>query len=151
MICNYDGCGCERPERHEKRDCSPCMRGIMILVGIIGGLIFAAIAVTLFISSILAWAGFTAWVALVTALVYLLVLLVIALTSETSGKVVRCIRCYLGGLIFGIFGTIFAGFLGIVSEFALISFFSALIVGLIAFFFAYMIISVLFLIRCVID
>lgn len=145
MICNYEGCGCTRQKENS------CMRGIMILVGIIGGLVFAALAVLLFISSLLPWAGFTAWTALITALVYLLTLLIIAFTSDERSKAARCIRSNLGGLIFGIFGTIFSGFLGIVSEFALISFFSAIILGFIAFFFAYMIISVLFLLLCTLD
>lgn len=148
MICNYDGCGgsSHRPDREE---CTPCIRGIMILVGIIGGIIFAAIGVLLFITSLFIPANFAVWVALITALVYLFAILIIPAFGESTEKAADCIRCHLGGIIFGIFGTIFSGLLGTSTILIGISVVAAIIVGLVFFFFAYMIISIFFLIRCI--
>lgn len=141
MICNYDECSC-RNERPCK--CNDCEKGIMILVSIIGGLVFAAVVVLLFINNFLAVPGFAGWTALISALVYLAGLIAAAV-SEKSRK---CIRCSLGSLIFGIFGTIFSGYLSIAAAITVGEVFSTIIVALTAFFFAYMIVSTLFLIRC---
>lgn len=142
MICNYDECPC-RNERPCK--CNDCEKGIMILVSIIGGLVFAAVVVLLFINNFLAVPGFAGWTALISALVYLAGLIAAAAVSEKSRK---CIRCSLGSLIFGIFGTIFSGYLSIAAAITVGEVFSTIIVALTAFFFAYMIVSTLFLIRC---
>lgn len=142
MICNYENCNC-RPDRDSM--CSRCENGLAILVGIIGGLVFTAITVLLFINGFLESTGLSGWVALVTAIVYLLILVGAASVSE-KGK--KCICCSLGSVIFGIFGTIFSGYLSVATAIAVGEVFSAIIVGLTAFFFAYMVISVLFLIRC---
>ena len=144
MICNYDGCGCGMSEKKQ----SPCMNGIMILVSIIGGLLFTTAAVLLFVFSLITTVGFIAWVALITGLVLLLTLLIFSFTAEDNCKAAKCTRCYLGGLLFGIFGSIFTGLLGIATSFAAIAVFPAVILGLVSFFFAYMIISTLFLIKC---
>lgn len=120
----------------------------MILVSIIGGLVFAAVTVLLFINNFLAGTGLSGWVALISALVYLGGLIAAAAASE---KAKQCICCMLGSLIFGIFGTIFAGYLSIAATITVGAVFSTVIVALTAFFFAYMIIGTLFLIKCLSD
>ncbi len=144
MICNYEGCGCGMSERRR----GSCMNGIMILVSIIGGLLFTTAAVLLYINSLITTVGFIAWVALIVGLVLLLTLLIFSFAAEDNCKAAKCTRCYLGGLLFGIFGSIFTGAIGIATDFATVAVFPAVILGLIAFFFAYMIISLLFLLKC---
>ena len=78
MICNYDECPC-RNERPCK--CNDCEKGIMILVSIIGGLVFAAVVVLLFINNFLAVPGFAGWTALISALVYLAGLIAAAVSD----------------------------------------------------------------------
>lgn len=143
MICNYENCPC-RPDREE--GCNRCENGLAVLIGIIGGIVFTTITVLLFINGFLAGLGLSGWVALVSAVVYLFALIALAAVSE-EGK--ECICCSLGSLIFGIFGTVFSGYLSVATTITVGAVFSTVIVGLTAFFFAYMIISTLFLIRCV--
>ena len=140
VICNYDNSA-----SNNRQTCHTCERGLSVLVGIIGGIVFTAVAVLLFINGFLTSAGFAGWVALITALVFLAGLIVAAAVSEKGRE---CIGCYLGSLVFGIFGTIFSGYLSISADITAGTVFPAVIVGLPAFFFAYMIISRFFLLRC---
>ncbi len=145
MICHYEGCSCccER-----ESSCNSCEKGLSGLVGIIGGIVLTVVTVLLFINGFLTGLGLSGWVALVSAVVYLITLIAVATVSE-RGR--RCIECYLGSLIFGIFGTIFSGYLSVATTITAGTVFPAVIVGLTAFFFAYMVISTLFLIRCIVN
>ena len=143
MICNYDNCSCASSEI---QDCSKCQNGITILVSILGGIVFAVIVTLLFINNFLAEPGLSAWVALIAALVYLLAAGAAAAVSEKAAK---CISCSLASVLIGIFGTVFAGYLSIAATITAGDVFSTVIVALAAFFFAYMIISTLFLIKCI--
>lgn len=131
--------------------CSECSRGMMILTGIISGLVFAAVVVLLFINSLLT-AVFPAILAsLIAGLVTLGVVLSAAVfpCEDTAGK--KCIRCHLGGLFFGILGTIASAFLAISTDLAVGSVIAAVTVGLTAFFFAFMLVSLLFLVKCAVK
>ena len=89
MLCGYN---CQSaPACNEGGRCqgsfSRCMNGIMVLVGIISGLVFAAAAVLLFINSLV-----TAWFpAVLPALVTgVALLLVVALTMKpVKGEIVK--------------------------------------------------------------
>ena len=149
MICNYNT---ESAVTEKKCDeCSTCLSRIMVLVGIIGGIVFAAAGVLLFIASLITVPFTAVLTALITSIVYLLILLIVALTSERGTKVRCCIRKNIGGLIFGIFGTIFASILAVATDLTTVSVIAAVLIGLTFFFFAYMIISVLFLILCAVK
>ena len=145
MVCNYEN-GCSG-----QKSCSDCRSSLMVLVGIIGGIIFAAAGILLFINGLITVPGYAGWVALIAALVYLFVLIASAVSSDTAGNMPCCIRKNTGSLFFGIAGTILAGILVISTELAAASVFSIILVGLLFFFFAYMIITTLALIRCVTD
>lgn len=145
MMYTYDSCACVQ---EREQSCSRCENGLSVLVGIIGGIIFTAVVVLLFINGFLTNIVFSGWVALISALVFLAGVVIIASASQ-KGRV--CIRCSLGSLIFGILGTIFSGYLSIAFELTAGEVFPAVIVGLTAFFFACMVISTLFLIRCLAD
>ncbi len=145
MICNYESCRCESGTKN----CG-CMKGIMTLVGIIAGIVFTAAVVLLFINSFIDTANNIVWAELITALVYLFAVLAIGVISR-NGNADKCIRCNSASLFTGIFGTIFSGLLAIGTTFAADDVFSAVILGLTSFFFAYMIISVLYLIKCTTD
>lgn len=126
------------------------MSGIMILVSIIGGIVFAAAAVLLFINSLLTQVDFFVWTALITALVYLFTVIAIsAARPEESAGV--CVRCNAAGLFTGIFGTIFSGALAVSAVLTAGEVFSTIILALTAFFFAFMIITALFLVKCITD
>lgn len=144
MICNYDSCNCNNCGNRQ----NSCMNGIMILVSIIGGLLFTTAAVLLFINSLITTVGFIAWIALIVGLVFLFALLIFSFAAENCGTSTKCTRCYLGGSLFGIFGSIFTGLIGIATSFAEVAVFPAVILGLVSFFLAYMIISTLFLLKC---
>ena len=131
--------------------CSRCSRGMMILTGIISGLVFAAVVVLLFINSLLT-ALFPAMLAsLIAGLVTLGVVLSAAVFpgEDTAGK--KCIRCHLGGLFFGILGTIASSLLAVSTDLAAGSVIAAVTVGLTAFFFAFMLVSLLFLVKCAVK
>lgn len=144
MICSYDSCG--SPTENRRPECTPCMSGVMVLVGIIGGIVFALIATLLFVNSLITLVNFAVWVALIFGLVYLLSIIT---GSALSKKLADCVRCHFGGLLFGVLGLIFSALLGITVEFAVTSILSIILVALTTFFFAYVIISALFLIKCV--
>lgn len=147
MLCGYDNC--QNEVRRER--CNSCMRGIMILVGIIGGIIFAAAAVLLFINSLLTSAFTGVLIALITAIVFMFIILIGAFASSCGSKVRDCIRCNVAGLFIGILGTIAAGIIAVSTDLAAVSVLSAVLLGLTAFFFAYMLITVLFTVICVTD
>lgn len=127
------------------------MQGIMVLVGIISGLVFAAAGVLLFINSLLT-APFTALLtALITGIVFLFVVLIGAFVSERGSALRECLRCNTGALFFGIFGTIAAGSIAVSVDLAAGSVIAAVMIGLTAFFFAFMLVSALFTVRCITD
>ena len=74
MLCNYDSACGERNEMNNRKRCNNCMTGIMVLVGIIAGIIFASITVLLFIFGqlLLVYVG-----ALAAFAVYLAVVIII--------------------------------------------------------------------------
>lgn len=145
MMCSYESCSCVQ---EQEQSCSKCENGLSVLVGIIGGIVFTAVVVLLFINGFLTTLGFSGWVALISALVYLAGTVALSAVSE---KAKVCIRCSLGSLVFGIFGTIFSGYLSIAADITAGAIFPAVIAGLTAFFFAYMVISTLFLIKCLVK
>jgi len=142
MICNYDNCCSE----NKKRCCNECMSGLAVLVEIIGGLLFTAIVVLLFINGILTSAEAIATAALISGLVYLGVLTASSLLPDGE-SLKGCVGCNLAGIITGIFGTVFSAVIGIAVTFTAGDTISAVILGIIAFFFAYMIISTFFLVK----
>ncbi len=148
MLCNYDNtCHIDRG----KRGCGKCMTGIMVLVGIIAGIVFAAITVLLFSVGLLTAVYFGMLTALITGIIILTVVLVSALFSESRSRLTLCIRKNIGGLFFGILGTILAGFLAISVNPITVTIFNLIIVGLVSFFFAFMLVSLLFIVMCVLE
>ena len=77
MLCNYSGFQCPESgaENTSAERCTTCMKGMMILVGIISGIVFAIVGILLFINSLLTAPLAVIWTALGTALVYLFFLL----------------------------------------------------------------------------
>ncbi len=140
----YDSCTCRNDNVQE---CNRCETGLSVLVGIISGIIFTAVVVLLFTNGLITDPGFAGWAALITVLVYLFVVIAVAAGSE-KGR--NCLECYLGSIIFGIFGTIFSGYLSVSTVLEAGTVFPAVVVGLTAFFFAYMIAGTFFLIRCIV-
>lgn len=126
------------------------MKGIMILVSIIGGLVFAAAVVLLFINSFITQVNFFVWTALISALVYLFALIAVS-AAKPDGSAGLCVRCNSAGLFTGIFGTVFSGALAVSAALAVGDIFSIIILALTAFFFAFMIISSLFLVKCITE
>ena len=147
MICNYETCCCENSK---KNDCA-CMKGIMVLVGIIGGIIFAAISALLFVNSLISAPSLILWTALVSALVYLFTIIAASVYAQDKPKTIHCIKCNIAGIFIGIFGTIFSGVIEIATTLTVGEIFPVVILTLTAFFFAYMIISALFLVKCIVD
>ena len=132
--------------------CSKCSRGMMILTGIISGLVFAAAVVLLFINSLLTAvfpAVLTSLIAGLAALGAVLSAAVFPCCEGSTGK--KCIRCHLGGLFFGILGTIASALLAVSTDLAAGSVIAAVTVGLTAFFFAFMLVSLLFLVKCAVK
>ena len=142
MICNYESCCAE----NSRKRCNECMSGAAVLIEIIGGLVFCAAVVLLFINGLLTSAGTIATAALISGLVYLGLLTVSSLVSKAG-----CISCNLPGIITGIFGTVFSSVIGTAITFTAGETLSAVVIGIIAFFLAYMIISTLFLIKGCIE
>lgn len=150
MLCGYN---CQSaPACNEGGRCqgsfSRCMNGIMVLVGIISGLVFAAAAVLLFINSLV-----TAWfpavlTALVTGVALLAAVVVLSVVRCVSDKGRSCIRCRLAGLMFGIIGTILSAFIAVSADLTAVSVTAAVVLGITAFFFAYMVVSLLFVALC---
>ncbi len=150
MLCGYN-CQPENNNAGEQRCCdgfSRCMNGIMILVGIIAGLVFAAAVVLLFINSLVTAFFPAVLTALITGIVLLISVLVLSLADGGSTAAMRCLRCKLGGLLFGIVGTILTSFIAVSADLTVVSVTSGVLLGLVAFFFAYMIVSLLFTAFC---
>lgn len=147
MLCNYDGCNGTDNESKPER-CDKCMTGITVLVSIIAGIVFSALTLTLFKIGFLPFACVGIAVALAVAVIFLFVLLIGGIREEHNHRLSKCVCCNLGGLFFGIIGTILSGIIGVSSFILCWHFFSIIIVGLTAFFFAYMLISIFFLIKC---
>ncbi len=151
MLCNYDSACGERNEMNNRKRCNNCMTGIMVLVGIIAGIIFASITVLLFIFGQLLLVYVGALAAFIIGAVTLFIVLIAALQSENRPKLASCIRCHLGGLFFGILGTLFSGFLAISAILISLSILAVVFVGFTAFFFAFLLVSILFLVICAVD
>ena len=148
MLCSYDCC---QSENTETRSCDRCMSGIMVLVSIIAGIVFAAIFVLLFVNSLLT-APFTGiLVSLITAIVFMFIVLIASYASKNDARLKNCIRCNAAVVFIGILGTIAAGILAVSVELVVGSILSAVLIGLTAFFFAYMLISILFSVICMTD
>ena len=145
MICSYER---PCPERKCPDSCTECMRGIGILVGIISGLLFAAAVVLLFMNSLLTEIFSGVLSVLITGIVVLFIVLTAALASGCESRAKSCLKCYTGSLFFGIIGTILSAFLAVSTELAADSVFAIVAVGLTAFFFAYLIIAILFFVLC---
>ena len=150
LLCGYN---CQSvPACAEESRCrgsfSRCINGIMVLVGIISGLVFAAAVVLLFVNSLI-----TAWfpavlTALITGVALLTAVVVLSVFRGTSDNGRSCIRCLFGGLMFGIIGTILSAFIAVSADLTAVSVTAAVVLGITAFFFAYMIVSLLFVALC---
>lgn len=153
MLCNYGGFQCPETGTEDAgvERCSACVKGMMILVSIISGIVFAIAGVLLFVNSLLTAPLAVIWTALGTALAYLFFLLLVPLFRSGCRRLSECICCHFGGLIFGIFGTIFSAVIGAAITLTAGDILSTVIVGLVFFFFAYLIVSTLFLIKCFLN
>lgn len=151
MLCNCNyGC-CQPTDSQPTVECTTCTKGMMILVGIISGILFAVAGVLLFINSLLTVPAAAAWTTLAAAAVYLTALLILPAASCSCGKIADCIRCHFGGIITGVFGALFSSVIGVALTLTVGDILSTVIIALIFFFFAYMIVSTLFLIKCLIS
>lgn len=147
MMCDYDYNG-QYVSSSTTDICSRCRNGMMILVGIISGLVFAALVVLLYINSLLTAMFPAVLTSLITGLAALGLVTAAALFSGDNSRTKGCIRCHLGGLFFGIIGTIISSFLAISTDLAAGSVIAAVTVGMTAFFFAYLLVSLLFIVLC---
>ena len=118
---------------------------MMVLIGIISGIVLAAVGVSLFLTSVLT-APFTA--ALTTLIIAAVFLFTVIIASFLSCKVKNCICCHKGSLFFGIFGTLIASLVAVSVTLTTASVLSAVIVGLVFFFFGFLLVSTLFLVLC---
>ncbi len=119
----------------------------MVLVSIIGGIVFAAAAGLLFANNLLPEVSLGVLIALISGLVLLGLLPVYRFVRSAE----QSLCCYFAGIMFGVLGTIFSAFLSVMMTLDPASAMSIAAVVLTAFFFAYMVISVLFLLRPVAD
>ena len=71
MLCNYDKCPNE-----ENNQCPECMSGMMVLIGIIGGIVAAAVGVLLFVNEILTAPFTAALAALIISSVFLFTVII---------------------------------------------------------------------------
>lgn len=145
MLCGYESC---QTDSRCADSYSRCMKGIMILVGIIGGLIFAAAVILLFINSLIPSVFGAVLASLITGLVLLALTLGASLFLPCGSEAKACLSCNTGGLFFGIIGTVLSAFIAISTDLASTSAAAIITVGLTAFFFAYTVISVLFTVLC---
>ena len=124
---------------------------MMILIGIISGLVFAAAVVLLFVNSLLTEVFPFVLASLITGTIVLLTVLAASLVLPCSSAGKSCIKCSLGGLFFGIIGTVISALLAISTDLAAGSVIAAVTLGLTAFFIAYLIVSILFVVICSTD
>ena len=143
MLCNYDKCPNE-----ENNQCPECMSGMMVLIGIIGGIVAAAVGVLLFVNEILTAPFTAALAALIISSVFLFTVIIASAVSKCGSKIKSCIKCNKGGLFFGIFGTSLSSLIAISVTLTAGSVLSAVIVGLVFFFFVFMLVSMLYLVCC---
>lgn len=149
MVTGYESCSCRTEERSRREDaCSRCGQGITALVSILGGIIFAIAGVLLFNASLLPEIGVIVWAVLITALVYLFVLIGISASDNAAERARCCVKKYLAVLLIGIFGAVFSSLVALAAGLTVGAVLSIILVALVFFFFAYMVISALFLIRC---
>ncbi len=150
MLCGYETT-CMSNECSEKR-CATCQaacrNGMMILVGIIAGLVFAAAAVLLLRGGFLTNLFPVVLAVLVTGLTTLLAVPTAAFALRDGSDKKQCIRCHFGGLFFGIIGTVIAAVLTLAADLTAVSIFVTVMWGITAFFFAYLIVSILFVTLC---
>ncbi len=118
MLCGYETT-CMQSECSEKR-CTTCQascrNGMMILVGIIAGLVFAAIVVLLFINGFLPNPFPVVLSILIAGLTALFGVPTAAFILEDGSAKKQCLRCHFGGLFFGIIGTVLAAALTTAAE-----------------------------------
>ncbi len=144
-------CGYENTLREADSRCdSSCMSGIMVLVGSIGGILFAAAGVLLFVFSLITDPFAAVLTFLIAALVLGAIILIAAFSADRCSRTKCCVRSNLGGLFFGILGTILSASLAISATLTEVSVIAGILLGLSFFFFAYMIISVVFLVNCLV-
>lgn len=142
MVTGYESCPCRTDT------CTRCGRGIMALVSILGGIVFAIAGVLLFNASLLPEIAVVLWAVPVTALVYLFTLIGISASDNASEKAKCCVRQYLAILLIGIFGAVFSSLIALAAGLTVGAVLSIVLAALVFFFFAYMVISALFLIKC---
>lgn len=124
---------------------------MMILVGIISGLVFAAIVVLLFINGFLPNLFPVVLTVLIVGLVALFAVPTAAFALPDDAAKKQCLRCQFGGLFFGIIGTVIAAALTVAADLTAGVVFATVMVGITAFFFAYLIVSILFVALCAVD
>ena len=152
MICGYNGnCVTERSCERCPDGFSKCMNGMMILVGVLAGLVFAAAAVLLFLNGLLPSLFPAALTMLIAGLAVMLTVLAAALFLPDESKGKSCIRCHVGGLFFGILGTIVSSLFLVAADLAAGSIAAAVLLGLSVFFFADLLVAVLFVVLCASD
>ena len=136
----------------ENSGCNKCMKGITVLVGIVSGIIFGAIYTSLYIFFQLPLAFAGVLTALIIATLFLFIVLISGVIGSKKQNTIlsECICCNFGSLFFGILGTIIFGVLAISSVLFPLSVITIILVALTAFFFAYMLVTILFLVRCLI-
>ena len=126
MLCGYES-SCVQNSGSERR-CSSrfscCMNGLMILIGIIAGLVFAAIVVLLFINSFLPNPFPVVLGVFIAGLASLFGVPAAAFALKENSPKKQCLRCHFGGLFFGIIGTILASSLTLAAELAVGSVFA---------------------------
>ncbi len=153
MLCNYET-SCTRNGSGDERcpdGFSRCMNGWMIMVGIIAGLVLTAAVVLLFINGLLPSVFPAVLTVLITGVVAVLALTITALLLPDGSRGKKCLRCHLGGLFFGLIGLVVAALLTISTDLAADSVIAAVTLGLTAFFTAYVLVALLFVVRCAVQ
>lgn len=148
MLCSYES-GNQCAVRQEGRcpdGFSRCLNGMMILVGIIAGLVMAAGVVLLFLNGFLPTVFPAALTMLITGIVSLLLVTTAALFLPREADATACLRCHLGGLFFGLLGLIVSSLLAVMVDTSAGSVAAAVTLGLSAFFMAYLLVSLLFVV-----
>ncbi len=145
MLCSYESC---QKDSRCPDSFTRCMRGMMILVGIIGGILFATIAILLFINNLLPNVTGAALAILITGLAVLITVAAAALMLPCGSRAKSCLKCNTGGLFVGIIGTVLAGLIAVSADLTAVSTLAIVMVGLSAFFIAYLVVSILFLVIC---
>ena len=153
MLCGYETTGMSNdyPEKRCATCQTNCRNGMMILVGIIAGLVFAAVMVLLFIYGFLPNLFPVILAVLVTGLTALFAVPTAAFALRDTSVKKQCLRCHFGGLFFGIIGTVLAAVLTLAADLTVGVIFATVMLGITAFFFAYLLVSILFVTLCAVD